>query len=186
MGYAEKTRVMDRLEARLALANSQFPQSFGLAGIPLFRALPAGAIVALEDTARWMRFQPGEPVLKPDRTGAHGVYVILEGRVETYLTTENGTAVVLAELGRGQWFGEFAAIDGKAGSAAVRAKEAAVLAEIPRDAFTQLLRRYPEVTLRLTEHLVGVVRALDERVSSLQGFQDKVDRFHRRLRVSVI
>ncbi len=58
MGYAEKTRVMDRLEARLALANSQFPQSFGLAGIPLFRALPAAPSSPLKTRRAGCGFSP--------------------------------------------------------------------------------------------------------------------------------
>lgn len=186
MVSVEESHEMDRLEARQILATSQWPQAISFSGVELFEELPARAIVALEEAARWKRFQPGEPILKMGEMTAHGVYVIFEGRVETYRITENGTPVVLAELGRGQWFGEFAAIDGRTGSAAARAKEAAFLAEIPRDTFVHLLQRYPVVSMRLTEHLVKVVRSLDERVSSLQGLEDRVEQFHRRLRVSVI
>jgi len=182
----EKWHEMDRLEARQILSTSQWPQAIRFSGVELFEELSAEAIVTLEEAARWKRFQPGEPILKPSEMAAHGVYVIFEGLIETYRITENGTPVVLAELGRGQWFGEFAAIDGKTGSAAVRAKEATVLAEVPRDTFVHLLHRYPVVSMRLTEHLVEVVRSLDELVSSLQGFQDQVEQYHRRLRVSVI
>lgn len=186
MVFSEKTHEMNHLEARLILANGEWPQVLNLASIELFEDLPAEAMTAIQEAARWKRFQPGEPILQPGETAAHGVYVILEGRVETYRATADGNPVALAELGRGQWFGEFAAIDGRAGSAAVRAKEAAFLAEIPQDTFMQLLHQYLAVSLRLTEHLIRVVRSLDERVSSLQGLQDQVEQFCRGLRVSVI
>ena len=79
------------------------------------------------------------------------------------------------------YFGEFSAIDGRSGSATVRAGSDATLAEIPREVFRLLLRDEPAVAWRMMERLVHLIRCLDTRVAGLHGCHEEVDRIHREL-----
>jgi CRP-like cAMP-binding protein len=56
------------------------------------------------------------------------------------------------------------AIDGQPRSASVVAAEDSLLAALPSEIFTELLKRHGEVAFRLLQRLAGIVRKGDERI----------------------
>ena len=152
-----------------------------LAHCELFRDLAADRVADLERQCRCARFAAGDIILAADDNRAHNVFVVLQGTGEVLRRGPFGDFVSLATLHPGMYFGEFAAIDGRSGSATVRASSDATLAEIPREVFRLLLRDEPVVAWRMMERLVHLVRSLDSRVAGLQGCQEQVDRIHREL-----
>jgi CRP/FNR family transcriptional regulator, cyclic AMP receptor protein len=152
-----------------------------LAHCDLFRDLAADRIADLERRCRCVRFAAGDTILAAEDNRAHNVFVVLQGTGEVLRRGPFGDFVLLATLHPGMYFGEFAAIDGRSGSATVRASSEAILAEIPREVFRLLLRDEPTVAWRMMERLIHVIRSLDSRVSGLQGCQEEVDRIHREL-----
>jgi CRP/FNR family transcriptional regulator, cyclic AMP receptor protein len=149
-----------------------------LAHCELFRDLAADRIADLERQCRCARFAAGDIILAAEDNRAHNVFVVLQGRAEVLRTGPSGAFVTLATLHPGMYFGEFSAIDGRSGSATIRAGSDATLAEIPREVFRLLLRDEPALAWRMMERLVHLIRSLDSRVAGLQGCQEEIDRIH--------
>jgi CRP-like cAMP-binding protein len=152
-----------------------------LACCELFRDLSAHRLADLQRQCRCVRFAVGEIILAGENNKAHNVFVILQGTGEVLRRSPFGALVSLATLHPGMYFGEFSAIDGRSGSATVRASSDATLAEIPREVFRLLLRDEPAVAWRLMERLVHVIRCLDTRVAGLHGCHEEIERIHREL-----
>jgi CRP-like cAMP-binding protein len=79
-------------------------------------------------------------------------------------------------MGKGEWFGDFAAIDGLSRSADVVAIEDTLLASLSPALFRQLLREHPDVCDRVMRRLVSSIRELTERVFdfSTLGVQNRL------------
>lgn len=165
----------------LSSTGGPFGSPVGLAVCDLFRGLVPDRLADLESRCRCLANRPGDIIVSPSAAVPHGVYVVLAGWVEVVIVNPNGDDVMLAQLGPGAHFGEFAAIDGRPGSVTVRARTATVLAEIPPEVFRLLLRDEPAVALRLMERLVRLVRSLDVRVALLQDSHDQARMLHREL-----
>lgn len=116
---------------------------------------------------RW--FLPGEIALSGDPDVAHGVMAIFEGSVEIYRPLNPSGDVVLAELGPGACFGEFAAVSGMNGSAMARAVERSLIADIPAETFVELLHEYPGLSVKLLHSLIRRVQELDGRITGLEA-----------------
>jgi CRP-like cAMP-binding protein len=152
-----------------------------LSGCSLFDDLGKEARLALERSCRERRFLPGEDIVGSQFAVRHNVFVVLEGNVHVYRTAPCGDDVALAELGPGSVFGEFAAIDDRPGSATVRSASETRLAEIPREAFVDLLKHDPTVSFNLLRNLVQLIRGLDEKMVGLHGCHDEAQSIQRTL-----
>lgn len=89
------------------------------------------------EDAQLVGFKPGDVIVE-EGTPARAVYWIEDGKVEVYTTTEDGEQV-LAELGRGQYFGELASLLGTARTASVRASSPTTLSVHSVASFRQRL-----------------------------------------------
>lgn len=98
--------------------------------------------------------EPGTPIVRDGGPG-DAFYVILSGHAEA--ETQQGA---VAELGRGDHFGELSLIDEAPRAAMVRAVGRVTLARIPRDAFRELLTAEPELAVALLPGMALVVRDL--------------------------
>ena len=79
----------------------------------------------------------------------------------------SGREIALATIGEGGYFGELSAVDQQPRSASVLAAENSMVAALGRDNFIDLIRRYPEVALRVLNRLAQIVRNCDERIMDL-------------------
>ena len=86
------------------------------------------------------------------------MYLILSGSVDVVQVDPEGTEIGLASLGRGDFFGELAIIDGGVRSAGVRARETTKLFLIPRREFLSLVAKSPRMLADLLIGLSGKVR----------------------------
>jgi CRP-like cAMP-binding protein len=92
------------------------------------------------------------------------VFFILSGSVRVNSMTESGREVIYSDLGVGDMFGEFAAIDHLPRSTAVLATTDCLLARMPADRFFTLLRENAAISAHLVELLVAKIRRMTERV----------------------
>ena len=124
-----------------------------LAAVPLFQALPKRHLRGIAARAGLHTHPDGSTVV---RAGASGGYfhVIVDGSARVIVA--NGGTV----LGRGDYFGELALIDGAPRTADVVAEGMLTTLQISRTPFTELLRDEPAVTLGLVQGLVAMVRDL--------------------------
>jgi len=95
---------------------------------------------------------------------ANDVFFILDGAVRINSVSSSGREIVFNDLGVGDIFGEFAAIDGKPRSASVVALADCFLARMPAEKFFALLREDGKVATRLVQLLVAKIRRMSERV----------------------
>ncbi len=131
--------------------------------IALFEDLPEAALERIANACSTRSYKRDEQVLsEQDRTT--DVFFILDGLVRVNSLTPTGREVIFSELGAGDIFGEFSAIDGLPRSASVVALTNCELARMPAARFFELLKENGAVSSRLVELLVGKIRRMSERV----------------------
>lgn len=98
---------------------------------------------------------------------ADSLFVIKEGLVKVYVTSEEGDEMVLVSLGPGEIFGELALIDGGERSASAEAVEPTVLLSLSRSHFLELRRTHPSISDAVDRSLGAVLRRLTEQTADL-------------------
>jgi len=146
-----------------ALCSGTDAQLRSLSGIELFQDLPPEELESIARRCHWRRFVAGQDIINQDDRN-RDVFFILTGAVRVILYSPTGKQVNLRDLGRGETFGELAAIDGEPRSANVSALSESVLAALPSETFWQILREHPAVAARALKRLARLVRQLSERV----------------------
>ncbi len=101
------------------------------------------------------------------RDESNDVFFILDGRIQVKNYSEHGREFIFSEIGAGQIFGEFSALDGLPRSASVVAMEDSVVARMKAADFVALLRSDFDLTLRLLRVLTGKARGLSDRIFDL-------------------
>lgn len=134
----------------------------------LSRLLPPTLGQQLEPHARLVTLRSGQIVIgHQDHTT--DVFVVLEGSLRVELYSLNGREISLADLGPGDLFGEFAAIDDQPRSATVAATGACSLACVSGDTFRRIALSTPETAEWLARRLVGRIRLQTERIFELNA-----------------
>jgi CRP-like cAMP-binding protein len=151
------------------------PSSLGLKSNRLLEGLPAARLEELARQCRWRRFKSEEQIISREAAD-NDVYLIVSGRVRVTTFSAAGREVVFGELRAGQWFGDFAAIDGHARSADVLAVEETLVASMSPGLFRRVLHENVAVCERVLRRLVSSLRELTERVYdfSTLGVQNRV------------
>lgn len=135
----------------------------GLTVIKVLADLPAEVLERLGQRCRWRRYGAGQQILG-HLEGSHDVYFIVEGTVRATAFSLAGKEVQYRDIGSGEVFGEYSAIDDQPRSADVVALEGSLVASLSADAFREVLREHPEVAMATMKLLTRQVRSLTERV----------------------
>lgn len=122
-----------------------------LRSMRFFRSLDPEEIEAFRNWTEIVHAGPGEFVIKEDQAGEH-LFVVLEGAVEIFTIDKDGKIIVLAELKRGNYFGEQALLPGSSGkrTAFVRTEKRGRLIKIPKSYFRLILNRDSKLAEALT------------------------------------
>ena len=159
----------------MAKSGTVEPSGYGLRSIKLLEGVPLPALETLARQCRWRRFTADQRVVSRDASD-NDVYLIVSGQVRITSFSLGGREVAYGDMRKGEWFGDFAAIDGLSRSADVVAAEDTLLASMSPALFRQLLREHPEVCDRMMRRLVKSIRELTERVFdfSTLGVQNRL------------
>jgi uncharacterized membrane protein len=129
--------------------------------VPLFESLDdesAQKLCELLETreckAQHTLFRAGEP--------GDAMYLVESGKVRISVQATDGHELMLAELGRGEFFGEMALLDGQARSANATAVEDSQLAVLSREHLFSFIRTTPNVSLEMLTALAHRLRRTDE------------------------
>jgi CRP/FNR family cyclic AMP-dependent transcriptional regulator len=134
-----------------------------LEGVALFSRVEARLRTDIEERCDWRSYEPGATIVNHlDKTD--DVFFIVAGEVRVTIYSLSGKAVSFCDLGPGDMFGEYAAIDRQSRSANVQARSICLVASMPGASFLKLLETQPSVTHELLLRLVNTIRALDRRV----------------------
>ena len=107
------------------------------------------------------------------------IYIVLQGRLLAYASSDQGRDVILGEHGPGDYVGELA-LDGGPRSASVKAIEPTTCCVIPAPDLRDVLAMHPEFALHLVGKLSRMVRRCTEQVKSL-ALQDVYGRLRHTL-----
>jgi uncharacterized membrane protein len=129
--------------------------------IPLFESLDNEAAHELCELLESIDSKAGEVLFRAGDQG-DAMYVIEHGRVRICLRAKDGHEVTLTELGRGDFFGEMALLDGQPRSADARVIENARLAMLSREHFLSFVQSNPNVALEMLTALTNRLRQTDE------------------------
>lgn len=134
-----------------------------LDGIEILRGLTAAERQGVAKRCQWRRFAPGQQIVGHMDT-TRDVFFVVTGRVRATSYSLAGKEVSYRDIGAGDMFGEFSAIDGEPRSADVVALTDCQVAILSNDAFWQMLRDYPEIAAETLKRLTRQIRVLTERV----------------------
>jgi CRP-like cAMP-binding protein len=148
---------------RMASRSHYNEPDFSLSDIAIFANLSADALEGIQKRCSWQTYAPGEPIVEY-LDDSDDVFFIVAGAVRVTLYSTTGKIVNLRNLGTGEVFGEYPAIDGGPRSASVEAQTRCVVASMPAAAFQELLSTEPRVAQAMLPQLVTKIRALTTRV----------------------
>ncbi len=129
--------------------------------VPLFGSLSDDAARELRSLLATRAVPRGTSLFHAGDQG-DSMYLIESGRVRISVKDENQKEIILAELARGDFFGEMALIDGKRRSADATVIEEARVAILARERFLAFVRGNPDVALEMLSAVFERLRRTDE------------------------
>lgn len=137
-----------------------------LAAVSLFAALPPDARHQIAGRCKWVSAAPGQIIVHHGDT-TRDVYFLTTGHARVNIHAASGRVVSYRDIKAGDYFGEFAAIDGRERSASVEAREDCCVARLTSADFIDCLRQHPDVAVALLRNAIGQIRVLTERIFEL-------------------
>jgi CRP-like cAMP-binding protein len=134
-----------------------------LAGITILAGLSQKALERVQQRCAWRRYEPGEQIVDY-LDSSDDVFLLISGEVRVTIYSLAGKVVSFRELGPGEVFGEYPAIDRGPRSAGVEARSSCLVATLPGPAFMDLLESEPVVAKAMLPQLITKIRALTTRV----------------------
>jgi SulP family sulfate permease len=131
-------------------------QGLDVAKFELFHGMGKSELEGLERCKEVRVYQAGDLVLDPNTLG-HELMLISRGEVKVSLKTSTGSAIHLATLSRGQFFGEMSFLDGRAPSAYVYASGETEIFAIDRQAFAKVAAGDPVMSVSVMRSLALVL-----------------------------
>jgi CRP/FNR family transcriptional regulator len=140
-----------------------------LARVPVFETLAQGDLERVAEVAVPRSFEPKQVVFR-EGDDSDTCYVVRAGHGRALREHPDGRVITLAQFGPGDIFGELAMFDDERRSATVEAIDRMETVAVLGSDMRGLLRRHPDIAVKLTIALGRRLRAANERLAS-QSFQ---------------
>lgn len=140
------------------------------AGVPIFKLLPPESLDELGRAMRHQHFVRGEMAVAAGDPVAY-LIVLAHGRMKLVHTSASGREQVVRTLEPGEFLGEMGLFAPARHEGDLVALEDSDCCLVPRDAIQQILRRYPDVALRLVEALAQRLAEAEQTIAGL-GLRD--------------
>jgi CRP/FNR family cyclic AMP-dependent transcriptional regulator len=141
-------------------------ETFYFKQVPLFADLADEDIRELMAVARRRTFRSGEVIFHRDDPG-QVLYIIKEGKVKISLFSPDGQEISLVVFGKGDYFGEFAILDGLPRSADATALERIECYTLQRSDFHNALLKNPKIAIQVLEGLSKRLRTADAMIEDI-------------------
>ena len=135
-----------------------------LSRIPVFAELGAEDLDRVAQVAVPRAFEAQEVIFR-EGDDSDTCYIVRSGHARAIRQHSDGRMITLARFGPGDIFGELAMFDDERRSATVEAQDALATVAIPGSAMRSVLRRHPEIAVKLVIALGRRLRAANERLS---------------------
>ncbi len=129
----------------------------------LFAELPTARIEELNRQVSWRHVDAGHQIIDHMDTSTD-LYAVIEGEVRAASFAASGKVVNYRDIGAGEMFGEFSAIDGLPRSATVTATKPSLIASMPAQIFWDLIREEPDIAAAMLKQLAAQIRNLTQRI----------------------
>ena len=137
-----------------------------LAATDLFGHLDSASMEALASRAKQRSYPKGQLIFyQGDPAGS--LFVMTEGLVKVFVTSEDGDEMLLVTLRPPETFGELSLLDGSDRSASAQALEPTTAIEISRTTFLDVVRTHPSMSEAVLRSMGGILRRLTEQASDL-------------------
>ncbi len=134
-------------------------------GIPMFRELPVEQIAEVADIVVEHSYRKGK-VIFSEGEAATGFYVVISGLVKIFKISTDGKEQILHLTASGQPFGEVPMFSGANFPANAETVEKSRVLFFPRDQFLELLKRDPNLSMKLladfSRRLRYLIRLIEE------------------------
>ncbi len=137
-----------------------------LGATDLFKGLDPSVLDQLARSVAARSYRRGHLIFSQGEPG-DSLFVISEGLVKVFVTSEEGEDMVLVTLRTPETFGELALIDGGLRSASAEALEPTSALTLSRNTLLELLQSHPALAQALLASLGGLVRRLTEQAADL-------------------
>jgi len=156
-----------------------------LSDVPIFKLLDDTERATLAALFEQRSYSVGETIFHQGEPGDE-IFLVSNGRVQVFITSDTGEKIILGENTRGDVFGEISLLDGGPRTAAAVAVEATEVLSLDRDKLLELVQRHPHVAidlltvmgqrLRGTDELLrtGVARNLNEEEEDQMTFGERI------------
>ncbi len=141
-----------------------------LATNPLFYSLNPAVLASIAEKIQVKLYEPGQNIVIEGEIG-DSFFLIKEGRVRVLKNTEENE-LVLSELGVSEGFGEMSLLIDQPRSATVRAIGPVTALQLTKDDFSELMRGWPELAMKMH-------RLVDERVSLLESLDTDAEAMYK-------
>jgi len=145
---------------------AKFDKRTLLSAHPFFNALDDAVLDWLVPHARSRKVEKGTVVFQKGDPGIE-LFIVCSGAVKISSPSEQGSDAVFNLMIRGDIFGEIAFLDRGPRTADAVVVDSGELLVVERRDFIQLLREYPEVSMRLIEILCSRLRRTSEQVEDI-------------------
>jgi CRP/FNR family transcriptional regulator/CRP/FNR family cyclic AMP-dependent transcriptional regulator len=134
--------------------------------VPLFADLADEEVRELMNVARRRVYRAGEIIFHREDPG-QVLYVIKEGKVKICLISPDGQEMTLTVLGKGEYFGEFALLDGLPRSTDAIASDRVECYTLQRSDFHNAIMKNPKIAIQALEVLSKRLRNTNQMVEDL-------------------
>jgi CRP/FNR family transcriptional regulator, cyclic AMP receptor protein len=134
--------------------------------VSIFKGLDSEDVNDLIAVAKKRTFRSGEVIFHRDDPGQM-LYIIKEGKVKICLISPDGQEISLVVFGKGEYFGEFALLDGHPRSADAIALEKVECYTLLRSDFHNVIMKNPRIAIQVMEVLCERLRKTDQQVEDL-------------------
>jgi uncharacterized membrane protein len=132
-----------------------------LRSVPLFESLSDEEARVLCEMLETVDCLPQQVLFRAGDAG-NGMYLIEHGRISISMTAADGHEIAIAELAKGDFFGEMAMLDGQPRSAKATAIEPSRVASLSRKHFLSFVQGNSNVALEMLSALAHRLRRTDE------------------------
>jgi len=132
----------------------------------LFGELDEQTLAHLANKAVERSYKKGQLIFHQGDAG-DSLFVVVEGLIKVFVTSEDGDEMVLVTLQPPDTFGELALVDGGSRSASAEALETTQVIALTRPMLLELLHAQPGVTEPLLRSLGRLLRRLTEQAADL-------------------
>ena len=137
-----------------------------LRNVPIFTDLSDSDLNRIASKMVSRDYEKGQMILLEESTG-ETFFIITSGTVKVTRLSDDGREVILALLGKSDFFGEMSLLDGEGRSANIVANEDAEVMTLSRRDFLECLETYPKIAIALLEVLAVRLRKSDQQIESL-------------------